>query len=65
MAGAVIALGRNLKLAAVALGVEQEEQCEYLREFGRDAVQGYLISLPMPANEVTQWLSIAEAACPQ
>ncbi|HKR38302.1 MAG TPA: EAL domain-containing protein [Paraburkholderia sp.] len=63
IAGAVIALGRNLKLAVVAEGVERDEQCEYLRKLGCDAVQGYLISRPMPANEVSEWLSRAEAAC--
>jgi diguanylate cyclase (GGDEF)-like protein len=61
---AAIALGRSLKLAVVAEGVEREEQCEYLRELGCDAVQGYLISRPMPANEMTHWLSRAETACP-
>ncbi|MFT0172206.1 putative bifunctional diguanylate cyclase/phosphodiesterase [Paraburkholderia mimosarum] len=65
IARAVIALGRSLKLTVVAEGVEREEQSEYLRELGCDAVQGYLISRPMPANEVTPWLSRAEAACAQ
>jgi diguanylate cyclase (GGDEF)-like protein len=62
IARAVIALGRSLKLAVVAEGVERDEQCEYLRELGFDAVQGYLISRPMPADEVAQWLSRADAA---
>jgi diguanylate cyclase (GGDEF)-like protein len=65
IARAVIALGRSLKIAVVAEGVERDEQCEYLRELGCDAIQGYLLSRPMPANEVTHWLSRAETVCPQ
>ncbi|MEX3960418.1 EAL domain-containing protein [Trinickia sp. EG282A] len=48
-------------LAVVAEGVERDEQCEHLRQLGCDAVQGYLISRPMPAAEVSQWMSRAEA----
>jgi diguanylate cyclase (GGDEF)-like protein len=62
IARAVIALGRSLNLAVVAEGVERDEQYEYLRELGCDAIQGYLISRPMPADEVAQWLCRAEAA---
>lgn len=64
IARAVIALGRSLKLAVVAEGVEREDQFECLRELGCDAIQGYLISRPMSENEVAQWLSRAEDACP-
>ncbi|WP_206996908.1 putative bifunctional diguanylate cyclase/phosphodiesterase [Trinickia mobilis] len=56
IAGAVIALGHKFKLSVVAEGIERDDQCEYLRELGCDAIQGYLISRPMPANEVAGWL---------
>jgi EAL domain-containing protein (putative c-di-GMP-specific phosphodiesterase class I) len=36
--------------------VEQEDQLEYLVAQGCDLIQGYLISRPMPAEEVGQFL---------
>ncbi|QQX86589.1 EAL domain-containing protein [Cupriavidus necator] len=56
IARAVIALGHNLKLSIVAEGVERTEQFEYLREANCDAIQGYLLSRPMPAGDVAAWL---------
>jgi EAL domain-containing protein (putative c-di-GMP-specific phosphodiesterase class I) len=61
IAGAVIALGHNLNLAIVAEGVERVEQRDYLREAGCDAIQGYLLSRPMPASDVVEWLRTHDA----
>jgi EAL domain-containing protein (putative c-di-GMP-specific phosphodiesterase class I) len=52
-----IDLGRNLGLGVVAEGVEDAEVLEALRELGCDVAQGYLLSRPIPAVELTAWLS--------
>ena len=50
-------LKASLKLVFVADGVEREEQRECMRKLCCEVVQVYLVSRPMPADEVTQWLS--------
>ncbi|HWW68477.1 MAG TPA: EAL domain-containing protein [Duganella sp.] len=54
---AVIALGKSLGLEVIAEGVEQKEQAVYLRELGCDVMQGYLVSKPLPVDEVTRFLT--------
>lgn len=49
MVSAMIALGHSLDLKVVAEGVEREEQLAAVREFGCDALQGFLISRPVDA----------------
>jgi diguanylate cyclase (GGDEF)-like protein len=49
---AIVALGHSLGLAVVAEGVETEGQFASLRELGCDAVQGYLFSQPVAAEEI-------------
>ena len=51
---AVIAMAHSLKLTVVAEGVEKIEQLEFLRENGCELVQGYLVSLPVPAEAFTR-----------
>jgi diguanylate cyclase (GGDEF)-like protein len=51
IATAVIAMSHGLKLNVVAEGVETEEQLGFLRQHGCDAMQGYLFSPPVPAEE--------------
>jgi diguanylate cyclase (GGDEF)-like protein/PAS domain S-box-containing protein len=48
---AIINLAKTLKLAALAEGVEREEQLEFLRAHGCDEFQGYLAGTPVPAEE--------------
>jgi diguanylate cyclase (GGDEF)-like protein/PAS domain S-box-containing protein len=52
-----IDLGRNLGLGVVAEGVEDPEVLERLRQLGCDVAQGYLMSRPIPAHELSVWLS--------
>jgi EAL domain-containing protein (putative c-di-GMP-specific phosphodiesterase class I) len=51
-----IDLARNLGLHVVAEGVETSDTWTELRDLGCDLAQGYLISRPIPADELTQWL---------
>ncbi|MNP82850.1 Oxygen sensor protein DosP [compost metagenome] len=41
----------------VAEGVESPEQMALLREFGCDQVQGFLVSKPLPVDELVEYLS--------
>jgi diguanylate cyclase (GGDEF)-like protein len=56
-----VELGRALGLRVVAEGVETAETLERLRGFGCDLAQGYVLSRPVPAAELTEWLR-AQAA---
>ena len=57
-------LAHELQLKVVAEGVEDRGCLEFLRSIGCDMVQGYLISRPVPANELEPLLhrSYADAA---
>jgi diguanylate cyclase (GGDEF)-like protein/PAS domain S-box-containing protein len=48
---AVISMARALKLNVIAEGVENEEQLDFLRRENCQAVQGFLCSAPLPADE--------------
>ena len=49
---AIINMAHSLRLRVVAEGVETQPQLEKLRTMGCDAIQGYLISRPVPAAEM-------------
>ncbi len=57
-----IALGRNLGLRVVAEGVETQEVLDELRLLGCDLAQGFLLSRPLPADEVGEWIEERERA---
>ena len=57
---AIIALGHSLGLNVIAEGIEEDEQAGYLRALQCDAMQGFLISRPLPALEMTRFLSMAQ-----
>jgi diguanylate cyclase (GGDEF)-like protein/PAS domain S-box-containing protein len=50
-------LAHNLGLSVVAEGVEDEAALEMLVEYGCDSAQGYFFSRPLPAEEITAWLT--------
>ena len=54
---AIIALGHSLGLKLIAEGVETRDQAQCLRDLGCDAIQGYWISRPIPAEEMTDFLT--------
>jgi diguanylate cyclase (GGDEF)-like protein len=53
----IISLAHSLKLQVVAEGVESEEQAKFLRLLRCDQMQGYLISKPLPFDEMTAYLA--------
>ncbi len=52
----VVVLGHSLGLKVVAEGVEQAGQLEQLRAMALDEVQGYLLSKPLPPDELENLL---------
>ncbi len=56
---AILALGRSLGLEVLAEGVERREQLEFLRREGCDAMQGYLVSPPVPAEALPRVVATA------
>jgi diguanylate cyclase (GGDEF)-like protein/PAS domain S-box-containing protein len=57
---ATIAMAHSLQLEVIAVGVETEEQLEFLRERGCDTMQGYLFSPPLPSYDITPLLQDEE-----
>jgi len=55
IAEAIIALAQTLNLRVMAEGVETEEQINFLRTRGCDQAQGFLISHPVPAQDIMPW----------
>ncbi|WP_303786478.1 EAL domain-containing protein [Azovibrio restrictus] len=56
IAGAIIGMARSLKLGVVAEGVERHEQLDFLRQEKCKSMQGYLLSRPLPADELEEAL---------
>lgn len=52
----IINMGRTLNRKVVAEGVETQAQMDMLKEYGCDQIQGYLLSRPLPADDVTRYL---------
>ncbi len=64
---AVIAMGGALGLKVIAEGVELDEQVDFLRREGCDAIQGYLVSRPVDPAGFSAWIrgdGIVEAMRP-
>jgi diguanylate cyclase (GGDEF)-like protein len=53
----VIQLGRNLGLAVIAVGVEDERQAQILQALGCPLAQGFLFARPMAVPALYDWLS--------
>ena len=57
-----IDLGRNLGMRVVAEGVEDQETWDLLKASGCELAQGFMVSKPLPADEVLDHLRLAAAA---
>jgi diguanylate cyclase (GGDEF)-like protein len=55
---AIISMGHALKLEVVAEGVETDEQLAFLQSISCDEIQGYLISPPLPADQLEGVLEV-------
>jgi diguanylate cyclase (GGDEF)-like protein len=50
-------LARSLRLRVVAEGVEDEETWTLLADLGCDAIQGFVLSRPLPPAQLEAWLA--------
>jgi diguanylate cyclase (GGDEF)-like protein/PAS domain S-box-containing protein len=48
---AIISLAHSLRMTAIAEGTETPEHCAFLRDNGCDAIQGYVFSRPLSAED--------------
>jgi EAL domain-containing protein (putative c-di-GMP-specific phosphodiesterase class I) len=55
--GALLKIGQKLGMKILAEGVETEAQLEFLKSEGCDYMQGYLLGKPMPADQISAWMS--------
>jgi EAL domain-containing protein (putative c-di-GMP-specific phosphodiesterase class I) len=53
IATAIINMAHSLRLKVIAEGVETREQLDFLRIYGCDEIQGYILSEPLPADELS------------
>ncbi len=63
----VIRLAHDLGMSTVAEGVETPEVWAKLLELGCDEIQGYVLSRPLPADKIIEWLAdhtVVEAGQP-
>ncbi|HTZ18451.1 MAG TPA: EAL domain-containing protein [Dissulfurispiraceae bacterium] len=54
---AIVGLSHSLGLGVIAEGVETEEQLAFLRDCNCDNIQGYLLSRPIPADQIPIFLT--------
>jgi EAL domain-containing protein (putative c-di-GMP-specific phosphodiesterase class I) len=52
----ILALAHDLKYEVVAEGIETKEQLDYLRNFACESGQGFLLSKPLPEENVNKLL---------
>lgn len=55
IAGSIVKMAHDLKMSVIAEGVENEEQFNFLRSLGCNEVQGYIISKPVPPEEIVRF----------
>ena len=52
----VIQLAHDLGMTSVAEGVETFEVWDRLNDLGCDEIQGYILTKPLPPDQVPEWL---------
>ena len=60
----IIDLAHNFDLKVVAEGVEDVATLEFLRDLGCDIAQGYLISRPLPVDQLVAWWNACNGMLP-
>ncbi len=55
LVGLIIEIGNKLGFEVVAEGIETEAQKMKIQQLGCDTIQGYLISHPLPPEQLLQW----------
>ena len=63
--GAVITMGRDLRMRVVAEGIETPEQLSFLREHGCTFGQGFLFSRPVGSDEIPRLLRAQRTVPPK
>jgi len=58
IAKSIIEMAHTLNMMVVAEGVETNEQLDYLKQCNCDFIQGYLISRPIPEEEVDAFFQV-------
>lgn len=53
---AIVSMAHRLNLKVVAEGVETKKQYEFLKTLGCDEFQGYLFSMPVPEDRISEFL---------
>jgi EAL domain-containing protein (putative c-di-GMP-specific phosphodiesterase class I) len=61
---AIIGLAHSLKLKVTAEGVETEQQLAFLREHHCDETQGFLLSPPLPVDDIRRFLAMEKTYGP-
>jgi diguanylate cyclase (GGDEF)-like protein len=61
---AIVMMAHSLDLTVVAEGVENEAQRAFLERYGCDLYQGHLLSPPLPASEMAQYLKVRHVVAP-
>ncbi len=56
MTSDIISMAHKMGQCAIAEGVEEERQLQYLKEWGCDRVQGYLIAKPLDAKDALEFV---------
>jgi EAL domain-containing protein (putative c-di-GMP-specific phosphodiesterase class I) len=56
LAGFIIDVGHRLGMTTIAEGVETQAQMKVLQSLGCDLVQGYLVCVPLAADDFQRWL---------
>lgn len=62
LVGSMIAIGKHMKLAVIAEGVETEMQRDKLMALGCEHFQGFLFCHPLPERDYLAWLSSGKTA---
>ncbi|MCU0296134.1 MAG: EAL domain-containing protein [Candidatus Nanopelagicales bacterium] len=57
---AIIKMAQSLRLEVIAEGVEDTSQRQALMQLGAGVAQGYLWSRPLPADQLSDWLTVRQ-----